>query len=589
MLPPSDGQQLMWRGTFIDGWLADSEQPMVPRTRSAPLPQSEAGAFFELEQAYVRALPARAAVLSGAGAAGSPGATTASSCSDSGETNRGGLECDFEQTRSPSHQSVLPTVRSNESSDGESTNAGTPIGETASSVASFSTAPSLPLAQGPSGCAYEKHHCPNFPVPISLSEALAAPDPRLGLHTPQRPLMAALGMIAEVPERLEEEMQQLALGIVSKVQTQVSELCSCIKPTDDVPNEHAQHAMEHVAAIPEMVLTSLRCGATETKRLIQHRIGSLERSVCSQPESRGQSEHMARHAAALRAEFREAAFQGLGSALEESKASAARQMDHALASLPRSAMLAEGKTRLVASVPAAVPNAFAAKAEAAAAHVLAQATAAAAGEAPPARLAAENREVADALLRVKAGQPLAAGAAPAVPACAGAGLKRPEAGAPSVGSIGHPFLCVRPCVFAAQGNCASGSDCSYCHIPHGGKGRHLDKIARTAVKKLSFKHRAMIALPVLRRLALSQGFGPQAAGLLGQIEQEARSLPGPIVSELPASEMQRLARAMRNLSFRTVMTHVCTGDDTPEALTGDRLFQAIRQISASLPPPVLGF
>ncbi|CAK9008571.1 Putative tRNA/rRNA methyltransferase Rv0881 [Durusdinium trenchii] len=51
------------------------------------------------------------------------------------------------------------------------------------------------------------------------------------------------------------------------------------------------------------------------------------------------------------------------------------------------------------------------------------------------------------------------------------GATEPEAieeagGAPSGGSLGHPQVCNRPCIYFAAGNCASGAGCSYCHVEH---------------------------------------------------------------------------------------------------------------------------
>ena len=47
----------------------------------------------------------------------------------------------------------------------------------------------------------------------------------------------------------------------------------------------------------------------------------------------------------------------------------------------------------------------------------------------------------------------------------------PTDGAPpqadSAGSIGHPHLCFRPCVYLLKtGTCSEGSGCGFCHMPH---------------------------------------------------------------------------------------------------------------------------
>ncbi|CAK9083622.1 Putative tRNA/rRNA methyltransferase Rv0881, partial [Durusdinium trenchii] len=53
------------------------------------------------------------------------------------------------------------------------------------------------------------------------------------------------------------------------------------------------------------------------------------------------------------------------------------------------------------------------------------------------------------------------------------------------GSVGHPELCRRPCIYFMAGNCENGDSCTYCHQPHYEKTVKLDKKQRSFMQSLS--------------------------------------------------------------------------------------------------------
>ena len=53
------------------------------------------------------------------------------------------------------------------------------------------------------------------------------------------------------------------------------------------------------------------------------------------------------------------------------------------------------------------------------------------------------------------------------------------------GSLGHPEVCRRQCIYFLQGNCNNGDDCAYCHLPHPGKDPKLDKRQRQLMAALT--------------------------------------------------------------------------------------------------------
>ncbi|CAK0869755.1 unnamed protein product [Prorocentrum cordatum] len=117
-----------------------------------------------------------------------------------------------------------------------------------------------------------------------------------------------------------------------------------------------------------------------------------------------------------------------------------------------------------------------------------------------------NQVVADELLRAKArdnrvSNPSAGASAPPV--------AQPAPDVPTnPGSIGHPDLCPRQCLYFAKGNCTNGNDCQFCHMPHPKRPVRFDKRHREILKKMPFDELLSVMMPVLKVKAA--GAGPTA-------------------------------------------------------------------------------
>ncbi|CAK9020397.1 Uncharacterized protein SCF082_LOCUS14904 [Durusdinium trenchii] len=57
--------------------------------------------------------------------------------------------------------------------------------------------------------------------------------------------------------------------------------------------------------------------------------------------------------------------------------------------------------------------------------------------------------------------------------------------APSLGTVGHPVLCRRPCVRFMKGECTAGAACNYCHLQHEGLIMSLDKRQRQQIQNMA--------------------------------------------------------------------------------------------------------
>ncbi|CAE7039121.1 unnamed protein product [Symbiodinium sp. CCMP2456] len=96
--------------------------------------------------------------------------------------------------------------------------------------------------------------------------------------------------------------------------------------------------------------------------------------------------------------------------------------------------------------------------------------------------------------------------------------------APSRGSVGHPTLCSRPCVyFAKQGQCPTGEACGYCHQHHS-SARKPDKQQRDLMKMMPRAELLSLLAELLRERAEQDGL--EDAGFAVAVVAVHAGLPG---------------------------------------------------------------
>jgi len=108
----------------------------------------------------------------------------------------------------------------------------------------------------------------------------------------------------------------------------------------------------------------------------------------------------------------------------------------------------------------------------------------------------------------------------------GEGVRPQQTKFPSPGSIGHPELCTRPCLYFAAGTCANKENCDFCHLSHPRRPARLDKRHRERFDKLSEKERIAVVLPIL--LEKAQGAGlPQnhVQPVLDKLKNQCADVP----------------------------------------------------------------
>ncbi|CAE8631469.1 unnamed protein product [Polarella glacialis] len=185
----------------------------------------------------------------------------------------------------------------------------------------------------------------------------------------------------------------------------------------------------------------------------------------------------------------------------------------------------------------------------------------------------------------------------------------PAARLPNPGSMAHPELCHRPCIYFAAGNCANGSACGYCHLPHEQRPPHLDRRQREMLRSLSEAERLALLLPELRCRAEVTGMAAAAGEIFALLEEKAAACAatwptgraaGSRVSRAAASPhhpMSKLAFALKRMPFSTVLGMVLrcasAGENTQHNLvisaspTEQRLLDAVDRMRARLCPQAI--
>ena len=123
------------------------------------------------------------------------------------------------------------------------------------------------------------------------------------------------------------------------------------------------------------------------------------------------------------------------------------------------------------------------------------------------------------------------------------------------GSMGHPDICRRPCLFFMAGNCTNGESCDYCHMPHEARAPHLDKRQRLLVGNLTEPELLNLLLVYLKERAEISGFAKEATEVLEILRRRANIVPGaePELPRLPRQCQPKLHYMMQKMTFQALI------------------------------------
>lgn len=124
---------------------------------------------------------------------------------------------------------------------------------------------------------------------------------------------------------------------------------------------------------------------------------------------------------------------------------------------------------------------------------------------------------------------------------------------PNDGSLGHPQLCARPCLFFASGACGNGRGCEYCHLSHPQRPPHLERRHRDRLQQMSRPRAKSLIVPIVLRNVREFAAAPEVEAEL------ARLLVACDVADHGAAQVEKprrdraLVAALGDLSLRLVI------------------------------------
>ncbi|CAE7767384.1 PGC [Symbiodinium microadriaticum] len=164
----------------------------------------------------------------------------------------------------------------------------------------------------------------------------------------------------------------------------------------------------------------------------------------------------------------------------------------------------------------------------------------------------------------------------------------------SRGSMGHPEVCRRPCVFLAAGSCSQGEGCGYCHCAHNEPRARPDKKQRAALQGLQQDDLFAVVLPHLQvRAELPQlrGKATQLLRIVEGISVTTSPCVSPSASSSSSSsgtladgKLKSLNKTLERMTFSGLVALLC--ESIAKGNTRDQLLQALEDLRAqcAIPP-----
>mmetsp|Transcript_77132 Transcript_77132/g.223220 ORF Transcript_77132/g.223220 Transcript_77132/m.223220 type:complete len:936 (-) Transcript_77132:33-2840(-) len=358
-------------------------------------------------------------------------------------------------------------------------------------------------------------------------------------------LSSAMAAIEEIPMRISEDMQRAASYYIDNMQSEVAAMSKQIRSggtwrgvgcitgeTHEVDGaDHrvdTEQVIKNLEVIPTMVHNLLEARVEKARSKVRRRIRGVIQNLSAIKEERGEdadNEVLASKMRMISEEVEQIAGDAVRAAAQECHAHAVKQLDCALTALregePSEDDTAEGKrlrwSDMIGETAGGGGNPWCVTHDpefwsktvmgTSAKHSMEQFAAVVQdkGSIPH---SFTNQVVADELLRarIRSGGGGNRGGATAtlsgVQSSHGGGTTAtPGNGAvvSNPGSRGHPDLCIRPCLYFAQGNCSNGNECAFCHLPHPKRPVRFDKLHRESLKRMTFGQFLSIILPVLKQ------------------------------------------------------------------------------------------
>jgi len=150
----------------------------------------------------------------------------------------------------------------------------------------------------------------------------------------------------------------------------------------------------------------------------------------------------------------------------------------------------------------------------------------------------------------------------------------------NTGSIGHPLLCSRPCLYFATAGCANGESCDFCHLPHAKRPPHLSKQHREQLRDMEAGKVKALILQIARTKARAFDASEDTALAVDRLA-EACGVAGPSRVRLVGNE-RSLGVALNSMNLKLLLAtlHRAVLPDESEAwAAADALLARLRSVA----------
>jgi len=421
----------------------------------------------------------------------------------------------------------------------------------------------------------------------------------------------ALTAIEELPEHLEEVLQQSATNLFEQVQDKVAVMSELIRDRETSQGgTRRDKAVKSLEAIPDIMWGSFESNVAKAKDEVRQRIEVMMKGL-GEGTWAATDDEIVQEMRALPAEVQQITEVAIQAAVEETNFQAEQQFQKAIDGLPEECdALRTAKRQVFARVQGGAFGSAEHATRVAAFQPVEQAVAAVKGNEEVTTVPVANQVVADILLRAKAARakpedslremtglasrlplhihekdgpvPLEGGL-PLTKAAAGKTKKQKMKMNP--GSVGHPELCPRPCLYFPVGECVNGAECEFCHLPHPKRPSHLDKRHREMLRQLAFSKFAGLVMPVLKEKVFAVDASPETIRLLDCLglhcdeDYDGGSSMASFNSQSTQRSERQLVVALKSLSLRSLLTSLhrsTTPHDLDRRQAVDSLLQHLR-------------
>jgi len=163
------------------------------------------------------------------------------------------------------------------------------------------------------------------------------------------------------------------------------------------------------------------------------------------------------------------------------------------------------------------------------------------------------------------------------------------------GSLGHPQLCARPCLFFASGRCGNDMRCEFCHLSHPKRPPYLEKRHRDHLQQLQKPWAKALIMPIIERKVRAFDESREVESALARLLLACGSSESEAVEAVEDRRSRRdraLVTALQEMSLRLVIASlersVLEQHEVEAREASGALLAQLREVAAARDGPVQG-